>query len=196
MVEVDRRDLVKGGAGALTALVAGGGIIQISSSPALAATGLTAQDVSVSSSDGELDTLTISPDITVSWSNRSSAVETVEVTWYVSTPFKSETSVGSTPNTYDVSDPSKDGSINQTMGPINFLSNNGGPLTGSNFDASDGNTTTTDVTISMDAKIKDSGDNTLATKTDILGPKTFTVQVSNTTSTTSASGTANTDGST
>lgn len=196
MADINRRDALKGGGSAVAALLAATGLVTVSSRRVFAATGLTANDVSVSTTDGDLNTLTIAPDITVSWSGQPSAVSTVEVTWYVKTSSTSETTVGSTPYSYTVSDPSKSGSISRTQSTINLLSGNGGALSGSNFDAStDGASTTTDVTISMDSKLKDSGDNIIAQKTDILGPKTYSVTVTNEGSSTSASGTANTSGS-
>ena len=182
--------------GVVAAGLTASGLVALASRPAFGATGLTASNVTVSSNDGELDTLTVSPDVTVSWDGWASKVSTVEVTWYVKTSSTSETTVGSTPYTFDVSSPSKSGSLSQSMSAINLLSNNGGALGGSNFDATtDGGSTTTDVTLSMDGKLVDSGGTVLADRTDLLGPKTFSVTVENTASTVSSSGTANTDGS-
>ena len=108
----------------------------------------------------------------------------------------SETTVGSTPYTIDVSSPDTSGSISESFSTINLLSNNGGALSGSNFDATtDGGSNTTDVTLSMDGKLKDSGGDVLVDSTDLLGPRTFSVTVMNSDSTVSSSGTANTDGS-
>lgn len=193
--ETRRSVLKRGGAGIAGLLTIGGGL-HLATESALAASGLTANDVNVSTTDGELNQLTINPEVTVSWSGRESDVSTVEVTWFVKTASTSETTVGNTPYSFSVASPSQDGSITKTIDPINLLSNNGGALSGSNFDAaSDGTSNTTDVMLSMDATIKDSGSNILESKTDILGPKTFSVTVTNETSSMSASGTANTGGS-
>lgn len=118
------------------------------------------------------------------------------MTWYVAKNSTSETTIGSTPYTFDIATPTKDGSIDQTISAISMLSANGGALSASNFDAeSDGATNTTDVTVSMDGKLEDSGGNILADETDLLGPTTYSVSVTNATSSLSASGTANTSGS-
>lgn len=192
-----RRDILKkAGSGAVFTLVAGGLFLQ--SSRSVTAAGFTAADVNVTTSDGKLNTLTIEPDVTISWS-QPEAVATVEATWEVETTSNSGT-VGPTPYTHDVSDPTADGETTVDFPTINLLSNNGGALTGSNFTAgTDGSSTTTDVTLSMDTTLKDSGGNQIASKTDILGPKTFAVTVTNeettTNSSVSASGTAHTSGS-
>jgi hypothetical protein len=141
MTTYDRRTLLKRSGIGIAGLLAAGGLLAPSSEPALAASELTASDVTVSTNDDELNSRTISPDITVSWSGREKAVETVEVTWCVMTSSTSET---------------------------------------------------TDVTLSMDATIKDSGDNILESRTDILGPTSFAVTVNNISSSVSSSGTANT----
>jgi hypothetical protein len=188
--------LKKAGAGAVFTLAAGG--LFLHSSRSVAAAGLTAADVDVTTSDGELNTLTIEPDITITWS-QAEAVATVEATWEAETTANSGT-IGPTPYTRDVSDPTADGDVTLDFSTINLLSNNGGTLTGSNFAAeTDGSSTTTDVTLSMDTTLKDSGGNQITNKTDILGPETFAVTVTNEETTTnhsvSASGTAHTSGS-
>lgn len=196
MRELDRREVLKvGGATAASAALASS-LVVFGSEEALAASGLTASDVNVSTTDGELNTLTIAPDITVSWDGQEAKVSTVEVTWKVSTNSTSETTIGQTPYSFDVSSPSKSGSIDRSISSISMLSNNGGALSGSNFDAdTDGGSNTTDVTISMDTTIKDSNSNVLAQQTDILGPSTYSVTVTNESSSVSSSGTANTSGS-
>jgi len=196
MSEMDRRELLKVGSATAASATLASSLVFFGSEEALAATGLTAADVSVSTTDGELNTLTLAPDITVSWDGQEAKVSTVEVTWKVKTNSTSETTVGQTPYSFDVSSPSKTGSIDKTLSTINLLSNNGGALSGSNFDATtDGGSSTTDVTISMDATLKDSGSNVLAQQTDILGPATYSVTVTNESSSLSSSGTAHTSGS-
>jgi hypothetical protein len=196
MTELSRRDMVRAGAGTAVAIVAGSGAFLYSSGGTVRAAGLSANDVSVTSNDGELTTLTIAPDITVSWDGQETAVAEVHATWHVKTASTSETSIGSTPYSIEVSNPSKSGSVSRTFSEINLLSNNGGALSGSNFDAStDGGSNTTDVTLSMDVTLKDSGSNTIVSVTDVLGPTTYAVTVNNAESTVSSSGTANTSGS-
>jgi hypothetical protein len=196
MTELTRRDVIRVGGGSTLALIAGGGLVVYSSDSAVAATGLTAKDVSVSSSDGDITTLTITPEITVSWDGQETAVAEIHATWHVKTSSTSETTVGSTPYSIAVSSPSKSGSANHTFPEISLLSKNGGALGASNFDSTtDDGSNSTDVTLSMDVVLKDSGSNTIASATDILGPKTYAVTVNNTESSVDSSGTANTSGS-
>lgn len=199
MTDITRRGAVRVGAGSAVALLAGGGMLYHSTEPVVAATGLDASDVSVSSDDGTLTTLTVTPDVTVSWDGQDSPVEEVRATWKVETNGTSETTVGSTPYSITVSDPTTNGSVQHAFPEISLLSNNSGALSESNFTAStDGGTESTVVTLSMDVILKDSGDNTIDKVTEVLGPTDYTVTVNNTdTSTTSSitsSGTANTDG--
>lgn len=196
MVDLTRRRVVKTAGAVATTAALTSGFLLTTSKPALAATGLTASDVNVSTNDGELNTLTIAPDITVSWSGQETAVAEVEVTWKVMTSSTSETTIGNTPYSFTVSDPSKSGSLSKTMSAISMLSSNGGALSASNFEATtDGGSNTTDVTISMDCTLKDASSNTITSTTDLLGPKTYAVTVTNTTSSVSGDGTANTGGS-
>lgn len=200
MREFTRRDAIRAGGGSTLGLLAGGAWIAYSSGSAVAATGLTANDVTVDSADGSLTTLTIAPSITVSWDGQDSEVDEIKATWSVGTSYTDETTVGNTPYSISVSNPGTSGSVDHTFPTISLLSNNGGALTESNFDATtDGGSTTTDVTLSMDVVLKDSGDNTIASQTDILGPKTYAVTVNNESSTVEpiidSSGTANTSGS-
>ncbi|SDY95167.1 hypothetical protein SAMN05216564_11813 [Halopenitus persicus] len=200
MTELTRRNAIRVCSGSALALIAGGGVLTYSSESAVAATGLTANDVSVSSADGSLTTLTITPDITVSWDGQETEVAEIQATWYVKTSSTSETTVGSTPYSITVSSPGTNGSVDHTFPEISLLSNNGGALSGSNFDATtDGGSTTTTVTLSMDVTLKDSGSNTITSQTDVLGPQNYDITVNNTESSVnpsiSSSGTANTNGS-
>lgn len=196
-MSVTRRDLIRKSAVGLTGAAAVSTGIIVSSEPTVAASGLTADDVSVSDTDGDITSLTVTPDITISWSNQNSQIKTVKLTWYVKTSSNSGT-VGSTPYTFTVDTATTDGSISPDIPTIDLLSNNGGALSGSNFNAAtEGDTTNTDVTISMDVQLLDSGDNVIVDRADLLGPKTFTVSVNHVApaSSVTASGTANTSGS-
>lgn len=196
MIELTRRNAMRVCSGSALALVAGGGMFMYSSESAVAATGLTTDNVSVSSADGDIATLAITPDITVSWDGQETEVAEIQATWSVMTSSTSETTVGSTPFSITVSSPGTTGSVDHTFSEISLLSNNGGALSGSNFDATtDGGSTTTTVTLSMDVTLKDSGSNTITSQTDVLGPQEYDVTVTNTESTVSSSGTANTSGS-
>lgn len=177
----------------LAALLAVGGVITTSSRSAVAASGLDASDVTVSTNDEELNSLTIKPNITVTWEGMEDQVETIATKWYVKTNSTSETQFGPSPKKINVETPSKDGSVEHTYSSELHLL---GPLSASNFEAtSDGGSKTTDVTLSMNAELRDASSNMIESETDVLGPKTFSVTVTNESSTVSSSGTANTDGS-
>ncbi|SDX91311.1 hypothetical protein [Halopenitus persicus] len=196
MVELTRRTVLRAGGGSTLALITGGGLLVYSSEPAVAATGLSADDVTVSSNDGELTSLTIAPDITVSWDGQETAVAEIQATWSVASSGTSESTVGSTPYSISAPSPGKSGSVDHTFPEISLLSNNGGALSASNFAATtDGGSTNTDVTLSMDVTLKDSSSNTVTSATDVLGPKTYAVTVTNVESTVDSTGTAGTGGS-
>lgn len=195
MTDLSRRNVVRAGASTAVAVLVSGGALVYSSESAVAATGLTANDVSISSNDGDLTTLTVTPDITVNWDGQETAVSEIQATWNVQTSSTSETTVGNTPYSISVSNSSKSGSVSHTFSEISLLSKNGGALDASNFNAAtDGGSTTTDVTLSMDATLKDSGSNTITSVTDVLGPNSYSVTVNNASSSVSSGGTANTDG--
>jgi len=194
MTTVSRRSTLRKAGASLTALAAvGGGVLLSGSEPALAASGLTADDVTVTTNDGQLNTLTITPDITVSWTGMQEQVATVAVTWFVKTNATSETHFGSNPKKLTVDTPLKQGSLSHTYSsPLDLLN----VLSASTFEATtDGGSTSTDVTLSMNAELRNSNSGTITSKTDVLGPKTYTVTVKNESSSVSSSGTANTGGS-
>lgn len=179
----------------IATLVAAGGLITTSSRSAVAATGLTASDVTVSTNDGELNALTVEPNVTVSWSGMEEQVATVAATWNVKTNSNSEEPFGPTPEKIAVDTPTKDGEVSHTYSDALGLLG-GDPLSASNFEAAiDGGTENTDVTLSMDVELRDASSNVITSRTEVLGPKTFTVTVTNESSSVSASGTANTGGS-
>jgi hypothetical protein len=178
MVEITRRNAVRTGAGAGATLLVSGGMLIRSTESAIAASGLTAGDVSVSSDDGSLTTLTITPNITVSWDGQDSQVTEIQATWKVMTSGTSETTIRQTPYSISVSSETTSGSIDHTFPEISLLSNNGGALSASNFFATtDGDSKSTNVTLSMDVVLKDSGGNTVDSATDVLGPTEYTVTV-------------------
>lgn len=189
---VSRRSVLKGAVSSIA--VAGGGVTLLAaeSEPAVAATGLSAADVNVSTNDGSLNTLTLEPDVDVSWDGQETKVSEVQYTWSASTSFNSGT-LGTFSKS--VTTPGKNGSVFKSFSRINMLGRNSGPLTASNFESStDGGSNSTDVTITLDVTLKDEGGSTITTKNDILSA-TYSVTVSNKTSTVSSSGTANTGGS-
>lgn len=188
-----RRTFVKAAVTGTATATAGVGLLTLESKPAVAASGLSASDVDVTSNDGDLTSLTIAPDITVGWSGQESPIAEVQYVWSASTSTNSG-SLGTFSKS--ISTPTKsDSGVSKTFDTINMLGKNGGPLDASNFDAaSDGGTKTTDVTITMDVTLKDSNGNTVHTKNSALS-STYAVNVTNKTSTVSSSGTANTGGS-
>lgn len=67
---VTRRSVVKGLGGAAVVGATGLGVLGLSNTPARAAVavdGITAEDVSITSSDGEVTSLTVHPDVTATW---------------------------------------------------------------------------------------------------------------------------------
>ena len=182
--------------GATTLGVGGAAALTLGTEPAIAADGtLTAKDVDVNSNGGELTTLTVAPSVTVDWTGQESQVATVKMTWHaesVSSPLNSGslTTVSQT-----VSTPTVEGSSSKTFDQLSLLSANGGPLTASNFAAdTDGQSNSRDVKLTMDVTLLDGNGNQLMTKDGVL-TATYTVTVTNESSTVTASGTANTSGS-
>lgn len=187
---LSRRDFVRAGAAA-----AGGSVLVATlperSSGSVQTAGLSASDVSISSNDGTLTTLTIDPSLTVSWDGLGTAVSDIQVIISASGPSNSGTVYSNTSNS---STTTKSGDQTIEPGVLNLLSgNNNGVLTAGNFEpATDGGSKSTDVTVTVEINLKDSSSNDIASVTESV---TFTVTVSDTASSTSLSGSLNTNGS-
>ncbi len=185
---LSRRSVVKSALGVTVAAGTGLGAIATTSSPATAAS-LNAANVDVTSNDGSLSTLTIAPDVTVTWSGQESGISNIDYVWNVSTGNNSG-QIDSTSQSITGSPTS--GDTNKVFPSIDLLQ----VLSASNFGgAPDGETSSgTDVTVSLKATLKDTNGNIVTSKDPLL-TATFTVSVTNQASTTGGSGTANTSGS-
>lgn len=188
-LEFTRRDLLRAGGA-----VAGGGVLASTllggESRRVRAAGLSASDVSVSSNDGTLSTLTVDPSLTVSWNGLGDSVANIQVVVSASGPQNSGAVYS---NTSNPSTTGKSGDETVEPGELNLLSgNDNGVLTAGNFEPStDGTSETTDVTVTVEANLKDSSSNTIASTTESV---TFSVTVYDEESTSSVSGSLNTDG--
>jgi hypothetical protein len=185
---LSRRSVVKSALGVTVAAGTGLGAIATTSSPATAAS-LNAANVDVTSNDGSLSTLTIAPDVTVTWSGQESGISNIDYVWNVSTGNNSG-QIDSTSQSITGSPTS--GDTNKVFPSIDLLQ----VLSAGNFGgAPDGETSSgTDVTVSLKATLKDTNGNIVTSKDPLL-TATFTVSVTNQASTTGGSGTANTSGS-
>jgi hypothetical protein len=186
--EIDRRTLLKLAGGAT---VGGGAVaagVYYTSEPAIAASGLTAEDVSVESAEGELQQLTIAPTVTVQWENYS-GVQTVGVRFRADGPQSNGTVIEWTQQ--DLDEAQTSGEIEFDIETTNMLSRNDGPLDGSSFSAEEGEEATNDVTAMMDVRLVDGDGNTLEQQTSIM-EVTYTVTVTNLESEISVSGKLNT----
>jgi hypothetical protein len=198
MLTFKRRELLKKvTGGSVIALLAAGGATMTMSESSLAADGtLTASDITVQSTDGQLLNLTIAPEITVEWSNQDSSVASVEVTWHAAAGGVSKGTVGNTPATFQTDSATTDGTFTTTMEKIDLLQT----LDSSDFSAPNaGETTVTTVELWMDVLLRDSGDNIVDEQDGIL-TTSFDVTVDHTESggssaSLSASATAHTSGS-
>jgi len=66
-----RRTILKtaAGAGAVAGAGVGGILLTTSDEPVLAASGLTADDVTIENNDGSVSKLTVNPELTIEWAN-------------------------------------------------------------------------------------------------------------------------------
>lgn len=191
---INRRTVLRGAGATLGAAGSVAAFSVYGTQNAIAAS-FTASNVSISSNDGTVTTLEIAPSVTTEWNGQETDVATIEYTWSVSTNSTSKSTVGKTPFAKAVSTPAKDGSEEDSFNTISLLSANGGTLSASNFESStDDSSNDTTVNIYCDITLKDSGDNIISSKTDILNTS-YTVSVTNETSSVSTSGNANTSGS-
>jgi len=178
--------VLKAGATVAGSTVAGSAVLLTQTGPAVAATNFTAQNAAVSNTSGELSTLTLSPSIAVEWTELSTAVE--EVKFRFKTDMNGSVSTVLT-ETKQVATPGTSGSLSVDSfnggEPVALLSTNGGPLSADSFDdptAGDGDATTTEVGLVVEAIFQTTGGNTQMVKRtrsngDPLVDTTFTVSV-------------------
>jgi hypothetical protein len=186
--EIERRTLLKLAGGVLIGGGAAAAGVYYTTDPALAARGLTAEDVSVESADGVLQELTIAPTITVEWKNYPS-VSTVALKFRADGPQSNGTVINWTPR--DLDEPQSSGEIEFDLETTNMLSKNNEPLDASSFRAEEGEEAENDVTVAMDLRLTDDEGNTIEERTPIL-ETTYTVRVTNLESEITVSGQLNT----
>lgn len=189
---IDRRTLLKL-AGGVT--VGGGAVaagVYYTSESAVAASGLTARDVSVESSEGELQELTTAPTVTVEWENYP-RVSRVGVKFRADGPQSNGTVIEWT--TQESSGRGREGSSNGVvefdLETAHMLSKNDGPLDSSSFSAEEAEEATNDVTVAMDVRLIGEDGDTIEEQTPII-EVTYTVRVTNLESKVSVSGKLNT----
>lgn len=163
-----------------------------------AAAALTAANVDITSDDGTVTSLTVEPDITVTWTGLDTAPTSVELALTVSTgaragffdsdPSHTFTAEVETPET---SATTNDAGDTFDMNVYSILANN--PFPNTYFDSgTDGDDVVRDVQVQVDVTLKNGGE-TLATAT--AGPSSYAVTVTNLAASATASGVANTAGS-
>lgn len=189
---INRRTILKL-AGGVT--VGGGAVaagIYYTSESAVAASGLTAQDVSVESSEGGLQELTTAPTVTVEWENYP-PVSGVGVKFRADGPQSNGTVIEWTTRESSGSgrEGSSNGEVEFDLETAHMLSKNDGPLGGSSFSAEEGEEATNDVTVAMDVRLIDEDGDTIEEQTPII-EVTYTVRVTNLESEISVSGKLNT----
>jgi hypothetical protein len=186
--ELTRRTLLKVAGGTVVAGGAAALGVQYASGPAVAARGLGADDVSVTSADGELQELTIAPEVTVEWENYRD-VRAVSLRFRADGPQSNGTVIDWTRRTLD--SPQSSGEREFEFDTATMLSQNGGPLDASSFGAEEGETAENDVIVSMDLRLVDADENRVESRTPIA-QTTYTVSVTGLESEVTVSGQLNT----
>lgn len=194
---VTRRTLLKGGALTIgCGIGAGLGISEFwSESARAAATGLSASDVSVTSNDGTISELTITPDLTVTWQGFDTPVNSLSVV------IRAKTEHDSTPqprniksHRIDLNSPTPTGTVEPNIGEVDMLSANPDVVDPADFTDDPGNgPSNTEVTVTVFVRLRDAN-NTLLRPIP-SDEVTFTVSVMNRDDTATVSGTLNTNGS-
>lgn len=177
------------GAGTAAGVGVGGVLLSTREKPALAASGMTADDVSIENDDGSVSELTINPEPTVEWSGLDESADRIFIEYLAGLSGEDRDVVGSR----------TDDSINGTSGSITFerLSDpydilEQTSLSSSDFEAEDGTAKETDVDLDIYITLSnDSGGEIIGTNETV----TFTVIVNNLESSVTVSGSFNTDGS-
>jgi len=191
---VNRRNLLKGAAGVG---VLGAGLLAMGfgtnrNTARATVTGLTASDVTITSNDGQVSTLTIEPEFTIDWSDFETPVDGMLIDIEAQTEGgNGGYVVGHYPQ---ISTASTQGSVTTQTPVLELLSANGGVIDRSALaDTTEGDgPTSTVVELTFTVHFEDANNNDILTKTVT---ETFTVNVTNEAETTTVSVTANTNGS-
>ncbi|WP_415087789.1 hypothetical protein [Natronomonas sp.] len=122
------------------------------SQPALAVEGLTAEDVTVDTVDGQLQRLTIAPTMTVAWSDYP-AISEVELQFRAEGPQSNGTVIEWSNQSPD--NATSDGQVEFDFDPYPMLQKNGGPLDASSFEPAEGEERSAAVTVFVDLRLID-----------------------------------------
>lgn len=195
-----RRSIVRGALGASAAGGIAAGTLYLTSGDAGATAtiaGVSANDVSVSSGDGQIESLTVDPSLTVDWSGFPDPVAELRVSIHAEPNTGTQVVISQQP--FAVPSPSTDGSHSPAIGQVNLLDKNGGVVDESELaDATeDGTPEATDVTVSVLVEFYDDGDNRMDVDSGswITESVTFTVSVDNVATSATVTGSLNTNGS-
>lgn len=189
--EVSRRTLLKLGGGVVVAGGAAALLIEYSTEPAIATSGLTAEDVQIAAAEGRVQQLTLAPTVTVEWENFP-PIQTVRVRFRANGPQSNGTAIDWTASDRDSAAAS--GTAEFDIDEANLLGKNDGPLDASSFRATqEGKTVQSEVTVSMDVQLVDSNDNTVEQLTP-AAQTTYAIEVTNQRSEVTVSGQLNTGG--
>jgi len=190
-----RRTILKtaAGAGAVAGAGVGGILLTTSDEPVLAASGVTADDVTIENNDGSVSKLTINPELTVEWENLGEPADSVYVGYLAGLSGDTLTDTEFVASKKNSKPDGKSGTVtvSQFSTPPDLLE--GTSLTSSDFEdtTEDGEPETTDVELTVSTAIgKDNGDVIIDTQDTV----TFTVSVDNLESSVSVSGSMNTGG--
>lgn len=187
--ELTRRTLLKLAAGVTVAGGAAALGVRRASEPAVATSGLTAEDVSVAAPEGEVRALTLAPTVTVRWEHFP-PIKTVAVRFRADGPQSNGTALDWTEKQRD--SPASSGEMKFDVGKTPLLGKNGGPLDASSFHAkSEGRTTEKQVTVRMDVRLVDDNDDVVRELTP-AAETTYAVRVTNRKSEVTVSGRLNT----
>ncbi len=185
-----RRAVLGGAVGTLAVAGAGIGGLFLSTEQASAqVSGITADDVSVESGDGELETLTIAPTIDVQWNNFPDPVATIKVGAGAALAGNNPQPLGN--KVVSVADPAPSGSMTVDLNAMSLLDQ----IDPQEFEDTtvDGVPAETDVVVSVGVIFFDSSEK----RYDMVpqDQTTFTVSVNHLESTATVGGSMNTDGS-
>lgn len=164
------------------------GMIILASGGAVAHTSLTAADVTVVSNSGKLVSLSVAPAGDIHFSGLEQEPTSVNLTVYVK---KSSASTWESVDTKSIQATGLEGSVNFTFASIDLLQQSS--LTKSDFEAADGQSSTTDVDVKVGTTLVGAGPN--GSDVTASSQATFTVTVENVPAGGAVGGTANTDGS-
>lgn len=174
-------------------VVVGFAFLGFGSQPAFAV-GVTADDISISTSDGNVTSVTVAPNLTHSWSNLDTGVQTVRTNIDFSDDGSSWTGWGRADKAcvgdIDFDCGATTATVNQNIFTPIDVAGDTPVFSLSDFNASDGETTTTTVYVRFTIELLDDSENVIKQKEVV---KSFDVSVTNKEGTFSVTGVVNTN---